>query len=443
MIAHTWWGVAVALCLAACGTTPATVEHHETHEPENEPLAGPALTVRMIDVGQGDGILILSPNGKSILIDAGDRGKDAAVLAQLAADKVESLDLVIMSHPHADHIGGMQKVLERVPAKIFLDPGFDYSSGIYTDLLAHLEQAKTQVIIARAGRKIDIGGDAYLLVLAPKEPLLGGTRSDANANSIVVKLVYGQTSMLFTGDSEAPTESRLLDDPAELHADILKVAHHGSEYSTTESFLAAVHPSIAVISCGVDNKFHHPGPTTLARIEAAGIQVIRTDLNGTITLVTDGTRWRTAVAKGEIGLPPPVAAHTPTTPTTPPTTTPVVAQEPEDPMDTVAPPTSTPPTPPTTVPMTAPGELPGGKLDLNQATLEQLMTVEGIGKGKAQAILDYRAEHGPFKHLDEVNNVKGIGHKLRELIAQKFTIVRSGEGPTEDAHDLEGPRSTP
>lgn len=397
------WLAASWLALALLGVTPACgalgQEGVTTPEAPAAPApAGPPLTVQMVDVGQGDGLVVISPTGKSIMIDAGDRGKHVPMLAQLAADGVTGLDLVVMSHPHADHIGGMQKVLEKVPARVFLDPSFDYSSAVYASLLASLEQSGTKVIIARRGRRIDIGGGAYLEVLWPVESMLRGTRSDANANSIVFKLVYGATSMLFTGDAEIPTENGLLEHPEDLHVDVLKVAHHGSDYSTQDRFLGVVRPAIAVISAGVDNKFGHPGLATLGRLERAGVQVLRTDLSGTITLVSDGERWTASVARGEVPAPPEVEA-TSRRPQR------VEAAEPAPAVD---------------------------KLDINTATAEELATVKGIGAAKAAAILAYRAANGPFKAMSELTRVGGIGAKTAAKIAEHFE-VRGGGGLVDDA----------
>lgn len=375
--------------------------------------AGPPLVVQIVDVGQGDGIVIVSPTGKSIIIDAGDRGRDKAMVEQLAEDGITTIDLAIMTHPHADHIGGMEKTLAQVPARTFLDPGFDYSSGIYARLLEHLEASGTKVVIARRGRKIDIGGGATLLILAPDEPLLGGTRSDANSNSVVLRLDYGATSMLFTGDSEAPTENRLLADPHTLAADVLKVAHHGSEHSTQDDFLAAVRPTLAVISCGLDNKFGHPSPPTLERLERAGIDVLRTDESGTITLTSDAVRWSAGVAKGD----PPrlrIEAGDPLRPRPPP----AARKTPRDTTPRDADPTS--------------ASAVGDRLDINTATVEQLQAVEGVGPAKAAAIVAYRDEHGPFRSMHDVLATPGIGPKTLRGIAERFAVVTPPEDAGED-----------
>jgi len=410
----------VASAASACGSAPTPVP--TPIPPDVVPSEG-VLIVEVVDVGQGDGIIIRSPAGKSVLLDAGDRPGWRPILAQLEAHGITELDLAIISHPHADHIGGMQKVLEKVPTKLFLDPGFDYASGIYARLLELLEKTDTRIVIARAGRSIDIGGGATIEILLPREPMLTGTRSDANSNSVVFKLVYGTTTMLFTGDAEAPTERRLLEDPAALASDILKVAHHGSNHSTEDAFLAAVRPRIAVISCGVDNKFDHPGQSTLGRLERAGVQILRTDLLGTITLTSDGARWTVAVAN-KVARPPPLR-----TDKAPP------ADDGDDPGDTEYKPVRIEPLrqvdrtdrtervdPPDGAGKVGAPPTPVGMLDINSATVEQLRTVEGIGPAKAAAIIAYRGEHGPFVRIEDLENVPGIGAKTRQRLAEKFAV---------------------
>jgi len=401
---------------AACGTAPPVDgPAPDRPAPTPPPEAGPPLTIQLVDVGQGDGMIIISPTGKSIIIDAGDRGRHVPMLAQLAEDGVSAIDLAIMTHPHADHIGGMEKTLEKVPAKIFLDPGYDHASGTYTSLLEHLERAGTKVVIARAGRTIDIGGGAALRVLGPDEPLLGGTRSDANSNSVILRLEYGTTSMLFTGDAEAPTENRLMADPSLLAADILKVAHHGSEHSTQDGFLAAVRPTLAVISCGLHNKYGHPAPDTLTKLEHAGIDVLRTDLNGTITLTSDGTRWSVQVAEGDTSQLK-IATGEPMRPRPPPRRAPRdLAADSRG--DDAADPPSAHDTAPSVDAST------DGKLDINTASAAELRAIDGIGPSKAAAIIAYRDEHGAFGSIHELTRVPGIGPKTAAAIAERFAVL--------------------
>ncbi|MGM0575938.1 MAG: ComEC/Rec2 family competence protein [Myxococcota bacterium] len=249
------------------------------------------LRVHFVDVGQGDAALVVSPEGKTVLVDAGPRGADDEVLEVLGREDVDRLDLAVGTHAHADHIGGMREVLQRVRARFFMDPGWDHGSATYSKLLAALERLGIPVRLARAGRTVDIGGGATFTILAPEEPLLTDTRSDVNANSVVARLEWGEVSVLFTGDAEGVTERRLLKSGGELNSTILKVAHHGSRHSTSARFLRKVSPEAAVISCG-DNSYGHPTDELLSRLEQRDLPVWRTDRHGTVRLViTDGEEW--------------------------------------------------------------------------------------------------------------------------------------------------------
>jgi competence protein ComEC len=260
------------------------------------PALAADLRVRFIDVGQGDGILIVSPDHKAVLVDAGPPEAWKAVVAALRAEHVSRLDLVIATHAHLDHIGGMVKVLEHVPTRFYMDPGFPYASSAYRRLLEYLEAHHVPVRTARRGRTINLGGGAVLHLLAPELPFFHDTRSDPNANSVVGRLTYGKVSILLTGDAEAPTEQRLVKGGG-LKSTVLKVCHHGSQYSSTPAFLAAVKPKVAVISVGVHNRYGHPSPRTLRRLRAVGARVYRTDLDGTVLFVTDGHTWKVTTTR--------------------------------------------------------------------------------------------------------------------------------------------------
>ncbi len=256
------------------------------------------LEIRFFDVGQGDAALIRSPTGKRVLIDGGPPEAGAELARKVAADGAGPLDLVILSHPHLDHLGGLAAVLRAVGAQRFIDPGFDHPSKAYSELLGVVKEKAGQVMVpqpdpARPNEPLTIGlgGGAQLQILwprAPVEPFLFNTRSDANSNSIVARVTYGKTAVLFTGDSEADTEQRLLRRKELLAADLLKVAHHGSRHSSGAAFLDAVAPKLAVISCGKGNDYGHPGGETLQRLAHAGARVFRTDLLGDVEAVSDG-----------------------------------------------------------------------------------------------------------------------------------------------------------
>jgi len=281
------------------------------------------LQVRVLDVGpvEGDSILIISPTGKSVLIDAGDAGKGKAVLDALKQSKVERLDYFIATHPHPDHIGGADEVLNAIKVGAVIDNGVDLSTpappapannnrgrkpppppakrkgktitSFFDEYAAALKQNGAQHEKAEPGKKYDLGGGAFLTVLAPSEPFFTADQlkaggNEPNANSIILRLDYGDFSMLFAGDAELQTEQRLLGKDLDLKAKIIKVAHHGSKYATTQDFLTRVQPEVAIISDGAWNRYGHPAQVTLDRIKAAHAKVYRTDLQGEITIKTKG-----------------------------------------------------------------------------------------------------------------------------------------------------------
>ena len=286
------------------------------------------LQVHVLDVGpgEGDAILIVSPTGTSVLIDAGDAGKGKVVLDALKRYKVEKLDYFIATHPHPDHIGGADEVINQIKVGTIVDNGVDLSTpkpsptpvkkgAKPAPTPAPTKKSRVQSINAffdeykdavnksgaqqrekvQAGKKYDLGGGAIVTVLAPSEPLFtkdqmkaGG--NDTNANSIVLRLDYGDFSMLFMGDAEDQTEARLLSYDLNLKADVIKVGHHGSKYATSENFLKRVQPAAAIISDGEWNRYGHPAQSVLDRLKAMNAKLYRTDLQSEVTLTTNGKR---------------------------------------------------------------------------------------------------------------------------------------------------------
>ena len=266
--------------------------------PPPAPAAKP-LTVYFFDVGQGDAALIVSPTGKTVLIDGGPPEAGEHLARRVRQLVSAPLDLVILTHPHLDHLGSLKDAIQAVGAKRYMDPGFDHPSAAYRNLLEFVGKEVGQVMTPQPNPQapdtlLTIGlGEGVTLTIHwprhPREPFLQKSRSDANSNSIVARLTYGNTAFLFTGDAEADTEAKLLSKRADYTATVLKVAHHGGKHSSTQAFLEAVKPKAAVISSRTGNEYGHPTPETLERLESVGAHIFRTDLGGEIKAVSNGT----------------------------------------------------------------------------------------------------------------------------------------------------------
>ena len=241
------------------------------------------------------------------MIDAGPPQAADEVVDALRKRDVRSLDLAVATHPHADHIGGMRQVIENFGVKNFLDSGKEYPSKEYLRMLEAITGKGIKPIFARKGMKFDLDSGVELEVLNPQgneqwitEVRRGG--SVENANSVVLRLSYGNFSMLFTGDAETETEDSMMRSGVTLRAQVLKVGHHGSRYATSARFLEAVAPEAAVISCGAGNKYGHPAEQTLARLQKAGVKIYRTDLNGDVAIVSDGNTFEIHPARQSIQI---------------------------------------------------------------------------------------------------------------------------------------------
>lgn len=260
--------------------------------PERKVLTGKVLSVYAIDVGQGDSLLIVTPEKKVILIDAGPNKYGEKVVAFCRKLGISNIDLFVASHPHADHIGGVRDVLNAIPVRNFLDSGQEHPTATYTKMLETVKEKVGKLTIAKAGQKFNLDNGITLSVLGPHLPWLTNVSgSEINANSVILRLEYGKFSMLFTGDSEDETEARLIEDGANLKATVLKVAHHGSRYASKDNFLRRVQPEAAVVSCGMDNDYGHPNQSTLDRLRALKVNVYRTDLQGDITISSNGEEF--------------------------------------------------------------------------------------------------------------------------------------------------------
>lgn len=262
--------------------------------------ASGTLEVYFFDVGQGDSELIRLPGGENILIDAGTSSTEDELVGELRSLGAETLDLVVATHPHADHIGGMAAVIDAFDVRQVVMPRISESdtptTKTYENLLQSIADKGLTIMPAEPGDELLSSGGAVLTVLAPN----GEDYGDLNNYSVVLRLTYGEDSFLFTGDAEEASEEEMLSLDWPLTATVLKCGHHGSETSTSPAFLDAVSPQYAVISCGVDNDYGHPDAVTLEKLEAAGAEVFRTDLQGTILASTDGSGvTMTALGKAE------------------------------------------------------------------------------------------------------------------------------------------------
>jgi competence protein ComEC len=255
------------------------------------------VELHMIDVGQGDAVALRTPHGHWVLFDAGgawrsgDAGK--SVVVPYIGHRGGPLDAFVLSHPHTDHVGGAVAALRTLHPPLYIDAGFPGAADAYRQSLATARDERIRWARAHPGDRYDIDGVAFT-ILAP-DSAWTASLDDPNLASVVVSARYGDVRMLFMGDAERPEEEWLLAHArGELAADILKVGHHGSKTSSSEGFLAAVRPRLALVSVGAGNTYHLPTPAIMARLESIGALVVRTDHVGTIIARTDGRRIRVA-----------------------------------------------------------------------------------------------------------------------------------------------------
>ena len=254
--------------------------------PGGEPADG-QLSLHFLDVGQGDSIIAVC-GGEAMLIDTSYKKKAVtqSIVDYLQNLGITSLKYLVLTHPDADHIGGAPTIINTFDIGAVIMPNAVASTQIFSDTLTAIEDNNVDVIEAFAGSSYSLGSAAFH-ILAPNS----SSYEDTNDYSIVIRMVFGATSVMLTGDAEARSEGEMVAayDPASLRSDLLKVGHHGSRTSTTPAFLAAVQPTYAVISCGEGNSYGHPHAETVERLQDAGVQVYRTDTDGTIVFVSDGS----------------------------------------------------------------------------------------------------------------------------------------------------------
>jgi len=240
------------------------------------------LKVHYINVGQGDSILI-QQGSQNMLIDTGTNASTSSLMAYLQSLNIKKIDVLVLTHPHEDHIGGADAVIKAFDIRTLYMNKVTTTTKTYKDVINAMISKGLKPTAPNAGDTFKLG-DANCTILSP----INTNSKDLNTYSIVIKLVYGNNRFLFTGDAQASNEEDMINKDYDLSADVLKVGHHGSETSTTDAFLNKVNPRYAVISCGQDNDYGHPHKSTMDKLQAKGISVYRTDESGTIVCTSDG-----------------------------------------------------------------------------------------------------------------------------------------------------------
>lgn len=244
---------------------------------------GETLEVHFIDIGQGDSVLIRQGD-LAMLIDAGNNSKGTAVWSYLRSLNVESLDYAVATHPDADHIGGLDVILYKIDCGMIFMPSVKKDTKTYEELMDTIKQRRQTYIVPERGNIYTLG-NAQFEILTDTGKDYG---ENVNDYSIALRLVFGNTSFLFTGDAEEAAERDMIESGQELLSDVYKASHHGADTANTEEFLTAVNPEYCVISCGQDNTYGHPRAGFLNLLRAMGVKVFRTDEQGTVVAVSDG-----------------------------------------------------------------------------------------------------------------------------------------------------------
>lgn len=247
----------------------------------NTNIVDSKLEIYFFDVGQADSILIKEKD-YTMLIDGGNQSDGENLVKYLQEElNVNDIDILVGTHPHEDHIGGLPNVISSLSiGKIYL-PNATTTTKIFEKLLDTIAEKNYKITVPKKDEEINLNNMNFKVLYT------GTDESDLNNTSIVLKLEYGKTSYLFTGDATDKTEEKIID--KDIEADVLKIGHHGSSYSSTEDFLNKVKPKYAIIQVGIDNKYDHPTKTTLDKLNEKNIKIYRTDKDGTIKLTSDGT----------------------------------------------------------------------------------------------------------------------------------------------------------
>ncbi|NOW02584.1 ComEC/Rec2 family competence protein [Clostridium beijerinckii] len=264
--------------IVSCGPTNFNSNKANNADPNK-------MFVHYIDVGQGDCILV-QVNNKNLLIDSGPKSDRKKLFNYLSGLNLNKLDYVIATHPHEDHIGNMDDIIKTYSIGTFYAPKVESTTKSFEDLVDALKDKNLKVhVLKNNSTSIDLGENTKVNVFSPNKDFY----DNLNNYSPVIKIQYGNTSFLFTGDAEKEVEKEILNNNEDISADVLKVGHHGSSTSTSKDFLKKVNPSIAVISVGKDNIYNHPDASTTKLLDENNIKTYRTDKDGTIVICSDGS----------------------------------------------------------------------------------------------------------------------------------------------------------
>ena len=277
---NTFCGIILCLLLFACG---CQVHNAQAVGSESANAQGTSneLVIYYIDVGQGDACLV-EYNNHFMLIDAGDNDDETLMVDFLKEKKVKTLDYVFGTHPHADHIGGLDAVINNFDIKKLYMPKVVENTKTFEDVLTAIESNNLKVNSPEVGKTMYLD-NVQIQILAPIKQY-----EEMNDNSIVLKISYQNFNCLFTGDMQSESEQDVLSINTNIKSDVLKVAHHGSNSSSTEQFIDAVEPEYAIISVGKDNTYGHPTPEVVSLLKEKNIKIFRTDVDGTVMLTTNG-----------------------------------------------------------------------------------------------------------------------------------------------------------
>src|SRR3989344_3467211 len=256
------------------------------------------LEITLADVGQGDAILIKTPKNQTMLIDGGPNNKVLEKLGEYLPPLAKRIDIVLLTHPHADHVVGLIEILRRYEIGAVILSGADLKTEVYSEFLKTVKEKNIPVIIAEAGEAIRFDQNLEFDILSPakseslvfnkKSEGFGSAGNDVNDTSIVGKLIFKDFSIMLTGDATFKIENQLLAYGENLKSDILKAGHHGSKYSSSLQFLKLISPKAAIIEVGAKNRYGHPSPAALSRLKMINASIFRTDLNGDIEIISNG-----------------------------------------------------------------------------------------------------------------------------------------------------------